>query len=317
MNTSDGSTSKLKKPLIGVAIALVVIVIIVVILIIIVFLIKKFMPKTGTFAGFRGMSPYMNVDPLVKFYFENRELRKKVDMGTIQIDETYLVYKSFINSPGLQNVPIDILREATTLVAFMESGREFSSPETPDFKPLGMGIINMDRLLVTYLDSLKISKNKVGGTDSSQEKVFHDYMRVNSIGTGYLEGALSAIDVDGFYGSDVRSANTMKEQMTEEIGIQLQYGNADPIRYEQDAHEYENSLADHMGKSGTVKPPNFGKIDRRFPGTSERRQIRDEPTYPVEKNFKAPNVPRPGMIGRVSDNPYHYDTHAHNYVRTG
>lgn len=303
-----------KKPLIiGVAVLGIIIAIIILVILVVVF--KKYFPSSGNFAGFcaklRGLDSYMDVDPLANFFFQNRELRKKLEMGTIQIDEVYYIYKSFVNHPKLQNVPVDILREAAVMVSFMESSRDFTIPDTTDFRTLGMAIIGMDRLLVTYLDSLKIGKNKVGGTDSNQEKVFNDYQRVNSLGTGYVEGVLNNIDIDGYYGPDKKAAQKMKEDISEQIGLQLQMDRADPLKY-----EYQNSLSDNMDRSGKYKTAQELYIDKRFPGTAERRQIRDEPIYKPEKDYKDPNVPRPGIIGKIADVPYHYDIHAKNYVRS-
>lgn len=298
---------------IGVLVALLIIALVV-------FVAYKMLPKSGAFAGFaskyRGIDPYMNVDPIVRFYYANRELRKKVETGTIIIDELYFIYKQFINSTNLENVPVSIIQEATRMVAFMESGRDFSIPESVDFKPLGMAVIGMDRLLSTYLDSLKIAKNKVGGTDPNQEKVYDDYMRVASLNNGYIDGILSSIDIDQIYGDDKKRAQEVRDDLVEQVGLQLQLTQADPVRYAQNEYEYQNNLSENMNKNSKFKSAKELYKDRRFPGTFERRQIRDEPTYKPEKDYKDPNVPRPGIIGKVADNPYHYDVHAKNYVRS-
>jgi hypothetical protein len=298
----------------------VVIVLSLIIFMVIYLIFKKVMSPSGTFAGFgtkyRGLDSGLNVDPLVAFFYQNRELRKKVDTGTVQIDEVYFTYKSFINKSDLQNVPVDIMKEATAMVMLMESGRDFTSPETTSFRSLGMAITGMDRLVVTYLESLKIAKNKVGGTDPNQEKVFQDYMKVNTVNTGYVEGVLNAVDMDGFCGNDSNAAERMKSDLREQVGLQLQMDRADPIRYEQSQYDYQNGLSDSMAHSGKMKTAGELYKDKRFPGTAERRQIRDEPTYPSEKDYKDPNVPRPGIIGKVADVPYHYDVHAKNYTRS-
>ncbi len=305
----------IQKKYIGYGIGALVALVVIALLIFVVF---KMLPQSGTFAGFgakyRGLDPYMNVDPLVRFYYANRELRKKVETGTVIIDEVYFIYKQFINSPHLENVPVDVMKEATNAVAFMESGRDFSIPESVDFKPLGMAIIGMDRLLSTYLDGLKLSKSTVGGTDPNKEKVYSDYLKVASLNTGYIDGILNNVDIDQIYGDDKKRAQEVKDDLIEQVGINLQLTQADPVRYAQNEYEYQNKLADNM--SGKYKSAKEMYIDKRFPGTFERRQIRDEPTYKPEKDYKDPNVPRPGIIGKVADNPYHYDVHAKNYVRS-
>lgn len=252
-------------------------------------------PSTGNFAGFaskyRGYDPYMNVDPLVKFYYANRELRTKFESGTIIIDEVYFIYKQFLNSSNLENVPIPIMSEVAKTVQFMESGREFYSPESVDFKPLGLALINMDRMLVSFLDSLKYSKNKVGGTDSQQEKLYSDYLKVGTIGNGYIEGVSKAVELDSFYGNDTKRAKEAKEDLVEQIGLQLQMTQADPIRYAQNEYAYGDKLNESMG-GGKMQSAAEKYIDRRFPGTYERRQITDEPAFKYEKDPKDPNVPR-------------------------
>ena len=307
----------IEKKYIGYGIAIVIVVILIVF---VGGLVLYSLPKSGAFAGFtskyRGLDPYLDVDPIVRFFYANRELRKKVETGTVIIDEVYFIYKQFVNSPNLENVPIDILKEASRMTAFMESGRDFSGPESVDFRPLGQGIIGMDRLLSTYLDSLKLTKNKVGGTDPNEEKVYSDFIKIGGLRGGYIDGVLGSLDIDQMYGNDTKRAREVKEDLVEQVGLQLQLTQADPVRYEQNEYEYQNNLAEGLNKDGKFKSAGTLYIDKRFPGTFERRQIRDEPTYQPDKNYKDPNVPRPGIIGRVSDNPYHYDIHAKNYIRS-
>jgi hypothetical protein len=300
-------------------IALIVVVVIILLIVGGVLLFKHFWPSSGAFAGFaskyRGLDPYMNVDPLVKFYYANRELRTKFEMGTIIIDEVYYIYKQFINSPSIENVPVSVMSEAAKTVQFMESGREFYSPESVDFKPLGLAIVNMDRMLTSYLDSLKYSKNKVGGTDSQQEKLYSDYLKVGNTGSGYIDGVLNGVELESFYGNDTGRAQAAKEDLVEQIGLQLQLTQADPVRYMQNEHAYENKLSESM-HGGKMQSAAEKYVDKRFPGTFERRQISDEPSFKYEKDPKDPNVPRLGIIGKVPDVPYHYDVHAKNYVRS-
>jgi len=303
----------------AIGIGVIAIIIIAVFVIIGYFILKKIWPTSGEFAGFaskyRGLDPYMDVDPLVKFYYANRELRKKFEMGTIIIDEVYFIYKQFLNSPDVQNVPVSIMSETAKTVQFMESGREFYSPESVDFKPLGLAITNMDRLLTSYLDSLKYSKNKVGGTDSQQEKLYSDYLKVGTVGSGYIDGVLNGIELDSYFGNDTKRSQEAKEDLVEQIGLQLQLTQADPVRYAQNEHDYDNKLSESM-HGGKMQSAAEKYIDKRFPGTFERRQITDEPAFRYEKDPKDPNVPRLGIIGKVPDVPYHYDVHAKNYIRS-
>lgn len=277
-------------------------------------------PNSGSFAGFgergyRSLDPGISVHPLVEFYYKNRELRKQVETGVAQIESVYITYKSFVNAQGLEQVPKAIMLEAAKMVSFMEDGRDFTIPDTNDFKSLGMAIISMDRLLVSYLDSLKVSKDKLGGTDPAQERIHQDYMRVGSLGTGYIDNVLNNIDIDGMYGDDTKGAERVKADIREQIGIQLQMGQSDPLRYAESDYSYQNSLNDGMSTKGMISAREKYK-DRRFPGTFERRQILDEPVYKPEKDYKDPNVPRPGIIGKIADVPYHYDIYAKNYIRS-
>lgn len=304
------------KKTIGIIIVVVLIILLVGAAII---LIWKKWPSSGAFAGFaskyRGLDPYMDVDPMVKFYYANRELRKKFETGTIIIDEVYFIYKQFLNAPNIENVPVSIMSEVAKAVQFMESGREFYSAESVDFKPLGLAITNMDRLLTTYLDSLKYSKNKVGGTDSQQEKLYSDYLKVGTIGNGYIDGVINGIELDSYFGNDSRRAKEAKEDLVEQIGLQMQMTQADPVRYMQNENAYGDKLSESMG-GGKMMSAAEKYVDKRFPGTFERRQITDEPAFKYEKDPKDPNVPRLGIIGKVPDVPYHYDVHAKNYVRS-
>lgn len=295
--------------------AIVVAVIVIIIIIVVIMLVKNKSTFAGFAAKYRGIDSYQNVDPIANFYYQNRELRKRAEMGTITIEEAYYIYKSFYNNPNVQNVPVDIMNEVQRIVMFIESGRDFTIPETTDFKTLMMAIINMDRLLVQYLDSLKLSKNTLGGTDPHQEKVYNDYLKVNSLGTGYIEGVLDAIDVAGLNGNDTNRARKMAQDIKEEIGIQLQMGQSDPVRYNQYTYDYSNKISE-PGMFASGKSAEELYRDKRFPGTYERKILRDEPTIAPDKDYKDPNVPRPGIIGRVADDPYHYDIHAKNFVRS-
>lgn len=306
---------EMNKTHIGIAVG--AIVIISIFLFIVLFVIFRMTPNSGTFAGFgekgyRSLGPGIDVHPIVEFYYKNRELRKKIQEGTAQIEAIYITYKSFVNADGLDQVPTEIMKYAMTAVSFMEQGGDFSIPDTPEFRRLGMFIVNMDRTIVSYLDSLKFSKSKVGGTDPNQERVYNDYIKVGSVKSGIADNMIENLEIDKFFGDDTRKAEEFKDTMREQIGLQLQMGQSDPLRYAENDFSYQENLNSNMkGMSAGEK-----YRDKRFPGTYERRQISDGPIRPLEKNYRDPNVPRLGIIGRTADVPYEYDVHAKNFVRS-
>lgn len=307
-----------KQLKIGIAIAVVCIVILL-IAIFVVMAFKKWGPKTGTFAGFsakyRGIDSYQNVDPLVNFFYQNRELRKSVESGQLSIENVYIIYKSFYNNKNLQNVPMPIMKEVENLVKYMEVGKDFSSIQSPDAKTLVMGITNMDRLLTQFLESLSLTKDTVGGTNTAQEKLHNDYMSVNNISSGYVQQAMEASGVTVGASSE-RMASKIDSDIREEIGLQLQIGQSDVLRYMQSADEYQNKLSGDMKNTGLSAAEYYSKHDKRFPGSYERNVVLDEPITMPDKNYKNPSVPRPGIIGKIADDPYHYDVHAKNFIRS-
>lgn len=295
--------------------------VVVIVFIIFIVLYFVFFGKKGTFATFgdkayRGISSYKNVTPFVNFYKQNQQIRDRWEFGTLQISEVYIPYKKFYNSKNVEDVPVVIMEEIGNAVAFMESGQDFTNLSTEPFQRLGITIINMDRLMTQYFESLSISKDKMGGRDINASKSFDDYVKVNQQENGFIKTFLDSAMLE-HYATNDKNAAKFREDVTSDLVMSSLMNSTDPRANHMMENDYQNYWDDkHAGSRYKSAKAVYDSIDKRFPGTFERRVLDDEPFPTYEKDPKDPNVPRPGIIGRVSDQPYAYDIYAKNYIRS-
>jgi hypothetical protein len=303
-----------------IGVAAIIIVVIIIIVLFLFWLAKKYLPMSGSFAGFgaeyKNIGPYADVDPFVRFMVQNGLLADEYRAGTITIDKVSVVYGDFLSrvkAGQVDNAPMKIVKEVQGIMGYIATGQDFTIISAEPFRLVGQAIINIDRLCKAYASQLPFYKDKVGGTDPNTSKIYDDYIKANEAKDGYIQQFLNSAQLEEFATNSSKAAK-YKEDVTEDLVISSMLDNVDPRDNKE--HQYQEFWDDkHSGGSHLSSKMVYDKIDKRYPGTYDRRILEDEPYSEYEKDPKDPNVPRPGIIGKVADEPYHYDRRAGVWYR--
>lgn len=289
-----------------------IVVAVILLLVLAIWFIMKHLPMSGSFAGFaaeyKNIGPYENVDPFVRFMVQNGLLADEYRAGTITIDKVSIVYGDFlkmVKAGKVDNAPTKIVKDVQQVVGFMATGQDFTSVNSEAFKMVGQGIISIDRLCKTYASQLPYYKDKVGGSDPNTSKVYDDYIKANDAKDGRIQQFLNSAQLEEFATNSSKAAK-YREDATEDLVISSMLDNIDPR--DDRGQQYQEMWDDrHTGGSHISAKAVYDKIDRRYPGTYDRKILSDDDYSPYEKEPKDPNVPRPGILGRVPDEQYHHD----------
>lgn len=300
-----------------------VLVIIIVICILIYIIATKVWPKTGTFAGFaayKNLASYSEADrdPFAAFCSANALLADEYGRGTLTIDKVSMVYFKFLSAAEAghaDNAPVEIVKNIQDLVGYIGTAQDFTSPLGEGMTNVGMGVLNIHRRCQNYMNQLPLFKDKLGGSDPAATKLHNDYINSGKPRDGYINQFLDTAKVEE-YSSNTSKAAQYREDVATDLAISSMLDNTDPrnVMREHDYQEYWDNK--HAGTKHLAPKQVYEKIDKKYPGTYDRRYLEDDPYTPWEKNPKDPNVPRPGIIGKVPDYPYHYDLQNGIYTRT-
>lgn len=295
-----------------VGVGVLVVILVIAIIIFVIWLAMKYLPISGTFAGFaseyKNIGPYENVDPFVRFMVQNGLLADEYRAGTITIDKVSVVYGDFlkmVKEGKVDNAPIKIVKQVQKVIGYMATGQDFTVVTAEPFRLVGQAIINIDRLCKVYASQLPYYKDKVGGSDPNVSKVYDDYIRVNQAKDGRVQQFLNSAQLEEFATNSSKAAK-YREDATEDLVISSMLDNVDPR--DDKSHQYQDYWDDkHTGGTHISSKAVYDKMDKRYPGTYDRKILADDDYSPYEKDPKDPNVPRPGILGRVADEPYHHD----------
>lgn len=290
------------------------------VLVFIIWLVSKKLPISGTFAGFaaeyKNIGPYENVDPFVRFMVQNKLLADEYRAGTITIDKVSVVYGEFlkmVKEGKVDNAPVKIVKQVQKVMGYMATGQDFTVVTAEPFRLVGQAIINIDRLCQVYASQLPFYKDKVGGSDPNISKVYDDYIKANQAKDGRIQQFLNSAQLEEFATNSSKAAQ-YREDATEDLVLSSMLNNIDPR--DDKAHQYQELWDDrHAGGSHISAKAVYDKIDKRYPGTYDRKILSDDDYSPYEKEPKDPNVPRPGIIGRVPDEQYHHDNRSGLWYR--
>jgi hypothetical protein len=304
-----------------IGVGLVVFVVIIVIIVFIIMMLIKFFPNSGTFSGFaayKNIDSYLNVDPFINFYKQNSILTDEWYNGSITIDKVSYVYMAFlklVKEGKVNNAPTKIVEEIKYVASFIATGQEFDTPSTVAFKELGQAIVNINRLCILYLEGLKFSKDKLGGSDPGASKLYDDYQKVEAAEDGYVKQFLVNAQVEHWASNDSQ-AKQFQQDLAEDLVISSALNNTDPREQMNMEHGYQQYW-DDMHSNGKYKSAQgvYDAIDKRFPGTFDRKILSDESVVDYDPNPKNPNVPRPGILGHTPDQPYTNDPYINNFYR--
>lgn len=294
-------------------IAVIIVAIVILLLVVVVYLWRKFGPTIGSFAGFgaeyKNIGSYQDLDPFIEFVAKNRYLAEEFNTGTLTIDKVSVVYGDFltqVREGKVDNAPLSIVEAAQKVMGYMATGQDFTSVKNEPFILVGQGIVNIDRLCQTYLHNLRLHKDKVGGTDPNAAKLYDDYIKSNRAKEGYVQQFLNNAQVEEF-SSNPTQAEKYRQDVSEDLVFSSMLNNTDP-REKMREYDYQDHWDDVHARTKHMAPKQvYDRIDKRYPGPYDRRFLDDEPYSPYDKDAKDPNVPRPGILGKVADEPYHYD----------
>lgn len=303
-------------------IALVAVIVLLFIVIVVYIIYKKVLPTTGKFAGFsayKNLASYSDADkdPFAKFYTQNKLLADEFRTGSLTIDKVTIVYSEFLDAAHngkADNAPVTIVEQIQDLFGFIATGQDFTTVKTEAMVMVGQGIISINRLCDSYFSQLPMFKNKLGGTDAAASKLYDDYIKAGTPRDGQIQEYLTHARVEDYSSNDATAAR-YRQDIAEDLVISSALDNTDPrnVMREGDYQEYWDTK--HAGTKHESPKAVYDRIDKRYPGTYDRRYLDDEPYAPWEESPKDPNVPRPGIIGRVPDIQYHYDRQAGIYHR--
>lgn len=302
---------------------LIAVVVIIIIAILLYIIATRLLPKTGKFAGFaayKNLASYSEADrdPFAAFCSANALLADEYGRGTLTIDKVSVVYLRFLSSAEkgkADNAPVKIVEEIQKLVGYIGTGQDFTSPLGEGMIYVGMGVLNIHRLCQSYMNQLPLFKDKLGGSDPAATKLHNDYIQAGKPRDGYISQFLDTARVEE-YSSNTTKAAQYREDVATDLVISSMLDNTDPRNTMREGNYQEYWDDKHSGTKHMAPKQVYDRIDKRYPGTFDRRILEDDPYTPYEKNPKDPNVPRLGIIGKVPDYPYHYDLQNGVYTRT-
>jgi hypothetical protein len=96
----------------------------------------------------------------------------------IDIREVRNIYEEFLRNCDRSRCPEDVYSKAKEIVAYIDVGIDFSTPNTHDFKMIRVYIQNMQKLLRYFLDSVNmISRTVSGSADPYYENLADQYVK--------------------------------------------------------------------------------------------------------------------------------------------